>query len=239
MLDDWAAENRQAIRDGDRARLGELAQAFDTQVRAQIEARRGCAPDADLTASLMHESVDGRPLRDDEIVSILRNWTVGEVGTIAAAVGILAYHLAADCGLQQHLRSAPGRLPAAIDEILRVDGPLPANRRVTTCPVEIGGRSLDQGERLSLSWIAANRDPAVFEQPHEIRLDRDPADNLLYGAGIHVCPGAPLARLELRVVLEELLDATRAIEPASSGRAIRAEWPAAGFDHLPLQVSGR
>ena len=63
----------------------------------------------------------------------------------------------------------------------------------------MGSQALAVGERLSINWIVANRDPRAFDAPDDFRIDRDPALTLLYGAGIHVCPGAPLARLELRV----------------------------------------
>ncbi len=238
-LRDWTHRNQEATRESDRKRLKELAREFEQRVTALLAERReaGAGPDADITASLIHERMQDWPLHDEEIVSILRNWTVGEVGTIAASVGILAHHLATDPALQQRLRNNPGLLPAAIDEILRLDGPLVANRRRTACPVEIGGQQIEEGERLSIVWIAGNRDPEVFERPGEFRLDRDPADNLLYGAGIHVCPGAPLARLELRVVMEELLCATTRIEPDPETEPVRAHWPAAGFERLPLQLA--
>lgn len=240
-LRDWTRRNQQAIREGDRERLTELAQEFEQHVTALLAERRAvdAGPEADLTASLMHERVRDRPLNDPEIVSILRNWTVGEVGTIAAAVGILAHHLAEDPGLQRMLRAEPARLPRAIDEILRLDGPLVANRRVTTRAVRVGDRDIAAGERVTINWIAANRDPRVFARPDECRLDRDPADNLLYGAGIHVCPGAPLARLELRVVMEELLAATRAIAPDPAATPVRAQRPAAGLERLPLRLVPR
>lgn len=240
-LRDWTRSNQEATRAGDRARLAALARDFEAQVTTLLFVRRetGAGPDADLTTALMHERVHDRALSDDEIVSILRNWTVGEVGTIAAAVGIVAHHLAACPRLQRRLRTNPSLLPAAIEEILRLDGPLAANRRRTACPVEIGGQRIEAGERLALVWIAANRDPEVFEQPGLLRLNRDPADNLLYGAGIHVCPGAPLARLELRVALEELLQATASIAPVPDAAPVRAAWPAAGFERLPLRLAGR
>lgn len=238
-LRNWTQRNQQATREGDRERLKKLAQEFAQRVKVLLAERRevDAGPETDVTAALMHERVEDWPLYEEEIVSILRNWTVGEVGTIAASVGILAHHLAADPVLQQRLRTNARLLPAAIDEVLRLDGPLVANRRRATCPVEIGGQHIEEGERLSIVWIAANRDPAVFEQPDEIRLDRDPADNLLYGGGIHVCPGAPLARLELRVVLEELLRATARIEPNPEIEPVRAHWPAAGFERLPLRLA--
>lgn len=235
-LREWTLANQQAIRDGDRARLAELAQAFEARVGRILAARRDAGPEQDLTCRLMHEHVGDRPIREDELVSLLRNWTVGEVGTIAAAVGILAHYLATHPQLQARLRAEPGLRAAAIDEILRLDGPLVANRRITTRPVTIGGVALGAGERVSLAWIAANRDPEAFEAPETCRLDRDPAANLLYGAGIHVCPGAPLARLELSVVLEALFEETAWIDSEPAARAERAVWPAAGFERLPLRL---
>jgi len=128
-------------------------------------------------------------------------------------------------------------LPAAIDEILRMRAPLISNRRVTTAPVEIGGRTIPAGERITLMWASANRDEAVFGDPDEFRLDRDPAQNLLYGRGIHICPGAQLARLELRVVIEELLKQTRQIALIPGRQPTVALYPASGFSELPMKIS--
>ena len=184
----------------------------------------------------MNETVDGRPLHDEEVVSIVRNWTAGELGTISACVGIMVRYLAEHGELQERLRREPELLSAAIDEILRMDAPLISNRRITTCPVEIGGRKIPAGERLTILWASANRDEAVFGDPDEFRLDRDPKDNLLYGAGVHVCPGAPLARMELKLFLEALLASTRALSPVPGKPAVRARYPAGGYAKVPLRV---
>jgi cytochrome P450 len=114
--------------------------------------------------------------------------------------------------------------------------PLIANRRITKRPVDIGGSKLGVGERITIIWASANRDEAVFGNPDEFRLDRDPEKNLLYGAGIHVCPGAPLARLELRIFMEELLKHTHWISLASGKAPMRAIYPASGFSSLPLWI---
>jgi len=232
----WSQRNHEATLAQDRPALAATAAEFEQLVDDLIEERQKCsaAPDSDVTASLMHETIDGRPLNNKEIASIVRNWTVGEIGTISAAVGILGHHLAHDPDLQQQLRHKPELLPAAIDEILRIHGPLVTNRRVTTRPVEIGGRTLAAGAKLSLNWVAANRDGRVFDDPESVRLDRDPADNLLYGAGIHVCPGMGLARMELQVVMEELLARTATLIPA--GDATLAVYPASGYAALPLRI---
>jgi len=235
----WVRRNHEATLARDMEAMAAIAVEFDGYIMALLAARRaaGAAAPDDITTELSRQEIDGRPLGDDEIVSILRNWTVGELGTISACVGILGHHLAANPHLQDALRRDMRLLPAAIDEILRVQAPLVANRRLTTRPVEIGGRRIAAGERITLIWASANRDEAVFGDPDDIRLDRDPADNLLYGRGIHVCPGAGLSRLELRVVMEELLKATRRIAPAPGRQPVLAVYPAGGFSALPLILS--
>jgi cytochrome P450 len=235
----WARKNASATLAGDREALSEIAREFEGFIDEQLDARSragGAEPEGDLTAELMHEQVRGRPLSNEEIASIVRNWTAGEIGTIAASVGIVVNFLAQHAQVQQQLRSQRASIPVAIDEILRLHGPLVANRRVTTRAVTIGGRQIGAGERISLNWIAANRDGQVFDEADHFRLDRDPAKNLLYGAGIHVCPGAPLARMELRVVLEELLGRSSAIQPMPGQLPARAIYPSSGFAVVPVRI---
>jgi cytochrome P450 len=234
----WTRKNHAATLAQDRQALSEIAREFEELIDDLLETRlrAGTDPKTDLTAALMSEKVWGRPLSNEEVASILRNWTVGEIGTISASVGILAQYLASHCELQTQLRSQPDLLPPAIEEILRIHGPLIANRRVTTRPVEIGDKKIGLGERISLNWISANRDEEVFGEPDSFRLDRDPAKNLLYGAGIHYCPGAPLARLEMQVFLEELLARTQDIAAGPQQSAALAVYPASGFSVLPLRM---
>ena len=234
----WTQKNQQATLAEDRTAMAKIAGEFEGYIDELLQVRRAAGTQAsdDITASLLRQQVWGRPLRNEEIVSVLRNWTVGEVGTISAAVGILIHYISEHADLQQRLRAQPSLLPAAIEEILRIHGPLAANRRITTRPVEIGGRKIGAGERISLIWISANRDCRIFVDPEAFRLDRDPAANLLYGAGIHVCPGAPLARMEMRMAMEELLSRTARIEPIPDRPPTGAVYPASGFATLPLRI---
>jgi cytochrome P450 len=234
----WTQKNYAARLADDRAQAARLAAEFERHVVAMLDARRAGAARAgdDVTARLLREQVSGRALNDKEIVSILRTWTVGEISTISAAVGILAQYLAEHADLQHRLRAAPSLLPAAIEEILRLHGPLVANRRRTTRAVEIDGRPIAAGERISLNWIAANRDGRVFADPQTCRLEREQSANLLWGAGVHVCPGAPLARMELRIALEELLARTTRIEPLPDKPPTAAVYPASGFASVFLRL---
>lgn len=234
----WTLKNQQATLAEDRAAMAKIAAEFEGYAGEMLEVRRAAGTQAsnDITTSLLRQQVHGRLLQDEEIVSVLRNWTVGEVGTISAAVGILVHYISEHADLQQQLRAQPTLLPEAIEEILRIRGPLVANRRITTRPVEIGGRKIGAGERISLIWISANRDGRVFEDPEAFGLDRDPAANLLYGAGIHVCPGAPLARMEMRVAMQELLARTTRIDPVPDRSPTGTVYPASGFATLPLRI---
>ncbi len=236
-LREWTRKNQLATLAGDRQAMAAIAFEFDGYIRAQLELRRSGPPDqVDVTSRLLRETVEGRPLADEEIVSIVRNWTVGELSTMSSSMGILAHFLASHRDLQQELRERPGLSTAASDEILRLDAPLIANRRILRDDVEIGGRRLDAGERVTLMWASANRDESVFDHPHEFRLDRDPDLNLLYGAGIHVCPGAPLARMQLTIVMQALLERTRCIAPVEGKTPVKASYPASGYSWLPLWI---
>jgi cytochrome P450 len=236
-LREWARRNQAATLAGDRAVMAQIAFEFDGHIRGQLDLRRGQGGQGDdVTSRLLRETIEGRSLRDEEIVSIVRNWTVGELSTLAASLGILAQFLAQHEGVQARLRAEPGLLPAAIDEILRIHPPLVSNRRVVREPATAAGRAFAPGERVTLMWASANRDEAVFGDPDEFRLDRDPALNLLYGAGVHVCPGAALSRMQLRIVLEELLAGTRDIALVPGQEGVKACYPASGYSVLPLRV---
>lgn len=230
----WMRDNHEATRSGDRVRMAVVADEFDELIRRVLEPRR-VMPVEDVTSALMAEGWKGRFFTDEELVSILRNWTGGDLGSIALCVGVLASHLAADPALQAHLRSGvtDAELDAVVDEILRIDDPFVTNRRKTTCPVHVGGVDIAEGQVVKLNWTSANRDESVFGA------DFDPAghaaDNLVYGIGEHVCPGRPLATMELRIAVRALLAATSAIEPGAE-EAEREVHPVGGFRRVPVRL---
>jgi cytochrome P450 len=236
-LRDWATRNHRATLAGDRSEIAEVARDFDDIVQRVIDERRARpGSPSDITGRLLRETIGGELLTNDEVVAILRNWTVGELGTMSASVGILVEYLATNPNLQDALRRSPEELPAAIDEILRIHAPLLTNRRVTTTAVELSGRTIPAGERITVMWSSANRDEAVFGNPDEYRPHENAAANLLYGRGIHDCPGAPLARVELQAALAVILSETTSIRPVAGTMPERAEYPASGFTTLPLAI---
>lgn len=235
-LQGWTHGNQEAALSRDRAAGKALAKELERYVAAAIRARRlAPSPSDDLTARLMSTTIDGNPLSDVDLASILRNWIAGH-GTVAAGLGIVIWHLASETALQQRLRNDPALIPAAIEEILRVDDPLVANRRTAGSTVELGGREIEEGSKITLMWIAANRDEHAFPDADEIRLDRDQHRNFVFGSGIHDCIGASLARLELRVALEELLARTSAIELVESPPAVRSVYPGNGYARLSVRL---
>lgn len=234
---DWAQRSREASHNGDRVRLAAIASEFRAQVGTVLDARRANNEATyDVIGKMRCTTVNGVQLSDDDIASVLRNWTVGELGSLVSSIGIVAGRLATEPALQAYLRAKPELIPTIVEEILRTCGPLVSNRRRATRDVVLGGRYIAAGDLLTVMWVAANRDDAVFEAPDEVRVDRDLRHNLLFGAGIHLCPGAPLARLELRIAVEELLGHFGRIEPADTAPR-RATYPANGWESLPLRLS--
>ncbi len=246
----WMVDNHEASRSRDLARTAEVAERFDALIRSVIRPRRAAgahAPD-DVTNRLIHQRVElpdpevpdstERSLRDEEIVSILRNWTGGDLGSIALCVGVLLTAMSTRPQLAERLRHGTYEEAVAIvDELLRIDSPFVSNRRVTTCPVTLAGQEIAQGERLLIHWTSANRDERTFPSPDEFDPAANTPHNLVYGTGKHVCPGRPLATLELVVALQELL-AVVDVSPAETPGE-RAIAPVGGWAHAPVVLIPR
>jgi cytochrome P450 len=237
----WVAENHAATRSGDASWTRQVAQSFDDLIRSILEPYRVAGEnDAHtVTARLMCTEVYGRLLSEAEIVSVLRNWTGGDLGSIALCVGVLVHYLAMHHAVQDRLRRGvpDAGFDAIVDEILRMDDPFVSNRRLTTCPVAIGGVELPQGARVKLNWTSANRDEAVFRDPDAMDPERNADRNLVYGIGKHACPGRLLATLEMRIALQELLAATSSIALDPRQPPERAVSPVGGWAKVPVVLT--
>ncbi len=150
----------------------------------------------------------------------------------AIAGGLLA--LAQHPDQYARLRDDPAALPSAIEEMLRWTTPSPSKRRTATADTELGGRAIEAGQKVLVWEASANRDAQVFESPEVFDIGRKPNPHLGFGQGVHYCLGANLARLELRVLFEEILaryaaiDVTAPVEWTRSNRhtGIRHLWVA-------------
>lgn len=235
----WMEENHAATRSGDRDWMVDVAEQFDQIILSVILPRRateGNAPD-DVTSRLCREVVDGRLLTEMELVSILRNWTGGDLGSIALCVGVLVAQVAQQPELAERLRTASdGEVEAVIDEVLRLDDPFVSNRRLTTCHVHIGGQDIPSGARVKLNWTSANRDESVFDN-NQFDPERNAAASLVYGVGKHACPGRQLATWELRIALQALLASVRTIELAPDQLPEREVAPVGGYHRVPVILS--
>ena len=161
------------------------------------------APDDTLLSQLVHATIDAEPLDDAELLGIGHLLLLGGLDTVTATLDCMVAHLAAHPDQRQRLVEDPSLLPGAVEELLRWLTPVMVVPRSVKQDTVLGGVALSAGEPVMLALGAANDDPAEFGAP-EIDFSRDPNRHLAFGGGHHLCLGAHLARLELRIALEEL-----------------------------------
>lgn len=174
------------------------------RVTENLELRKQ-EPGDDLVSRLIDSDVDGRPLRDDEIVALTMMVIFGGVDTTVSAIGNMLFYLDRDRDMRRRLIEEPELVPVAVDELLRYEPPVQGFARFVREDVEVGGQCLRAGEKALILWASANRDEEVFPEPDSVRLDRAPNPHLTFGIGVHRCLGASLAKAELQIVLEEVL----------------------------------
>jgi cytochrome P450 len=213
-----------------------IAQVFGNHIGRVVAERRSqpLDPETDLLSGVMAAEVDGEPLSDDIVVQIGVQLIAAGHATTADGLSGVMYRLATNPDIQMELRRYPEKIPTAVEEFLRIETPLPEIARDATQDVELHGRTIRAGDRVALNYGAANRDPEAFEHPSACIIDRTPNDHLAFGSGIHKCLGAPLARLELRLALEEVLSRTSEISLAGPGVQTTG-LILTGFTSLPLR----
>jgi cytochrome P450 len=170
-----------------------------------VARRRGEPPAGDVVDAVLGAEIEGRPITDHEILGVIQLLILGGLETTAGALGQFMIRFGQDPLLADRLRARPEALPAAVEELLRLDPPFIAIARTATRDAEVGGRRIEAGQRVLLYWASANRDDAEFPDPHVVDLDRARNRHLSFGAGPHRCAGSNLARMNLRIALEELL----------------------------------
>ena len=177
-----------------------------TAYNRRVVAERRARPRDDLVTALVQAEIDGERLDDDEILHDSLLILVGGDETTRHVITGGMEQLIRNPDQRQRLAEDPGLVPTAVEEMLRWVTPIQNMNRTATRDVELNGRRIREGDKVLLLYGAANRDEAVFRDPHVFDVGRRPNDHVAFGGyGAHFCMGAPLARLELRVMFEELL----------------------------------
>ena len=239
----WSISELMGVPEADRHRLYELSHSLiddqDPEVAptpetsteasaeifgyaAEMAARERAEPSGSLTNVLLDAEVDGRKLTDVELTLFFIFLIVAgnETTRTASSQGLRA--LIEHPDELARLRAEPELMPTAVDEIVRWEPPIHHFRRTATRDVRIGDREVAEGDKVLMWYAAANRDPALFDDPHDFRIDRAPNPHLGFGIGEHFCLGAHLARLSLRLLFTELLQTVDEVELLESPRRLHS-----------------
>ncbi|MDV6230599.1 cytochrome P450 [Rhodococcus cercidiphylli] len=186
----------------DEAALAEARDEVMSYFEKMTELRRR-EPTTDLISVLANGTIDGRPLTWEELAAyyIVLVAAGNETARHAITGGTILLDRNPDA--RERLYADPSLLNSTVEEILRWVTPVAAMRRTALEPVTYGNKQIDTGDKVVLWFSAANRDPAVFQDPHSFRIDRSPNEHLTFGWGIHFCLGAHLARAEVRSFFAE------------------------------------
>lgn len=185
---------------------GEAMMEYTEYNRAVVADRRVSPPGDDLMSILVHAEVEGERLDDESLLYESLLILVGGDETTRHVISGGVRQLLLHPEQLEAMGADPGVIPAAVEEMLRWVTPIQNMMRTTTREVEVRGKHLDPGERLLLLYGSANRDERIFENPDVFDISRDPNPHVAFGGyGNHFCLGNSLARLELRVLLEELV----------------------------------
>jgi cytochrome P450 len=176
-------------------------------------ARRRSEPGDDLISMLVHNAdTEDDPLTADELVLFCVLLLVAGNETTTNLLSNAMKIFTSMPEIFDHLRSDPGVIPAAVEEVLRMDAPVQALPRGTTEAITLAGGEIPAGATLLVYFGAANRDGRHFPDPERFDVGRNPIDHIGFGAGIHLCLGASLARLEARIALETLVGRVAEVE---------------------------
>ena len=202
-----------------------------------IERKRN-EPGDDLISVVAASTIDGEPLGTLEMQMLFNLLMAAGSETTRNTITLGMLGLLGVPGLWQELAQDRERLPGAVEEMLRWASSTPYNRRTATEDHELAGQQIRAGDKVTVWWAAANRDDSVFPDPDAFDAGRSPNAHLALGRGTHFCLGAPLARMEIRLVLWALLDLVEAVEvvgPVEHSRSNKHS----GVRHLPVRLTPR
>jgi cytochrome P450 len=200
----WTTQLLITSAQGDHAANEAIAEQLRAYLAEHVERQRSTQDDAVIN-SITDGSVDGRPLTEAEQLGMLQALVIAGHETTVNGIGTLLYYLAVTDGLRDDIAGDPAALSKVIDECLRIESPVIAIARTVVGEANFAGQSLHDGDRVLMVHNSANHDEKVFDRPDEFIWDRARNPHTAFGYGIHRCVGEHLARLEMRIVVEELL----------------------------------
>jgi cytochrome P450 len=205
----------------------------------ELIAAKRTSPGDDMLSSIIAASDDADRLSEREVISTAFLLLVAGHDTTVNLIGNGMWQLLRNPDQLAALRADPGLISNAVEEFLRIEGPVNlATLRFTTAPVELGGRLVPAGEVVLISLLAANRDPERFGSPTELDVTRGTAGHVAFGYGIHHCLGAPLARLEGEIAFRTLLERFPHLSPAAEPTTLGWRHSALmhGLTELPVHI---
>ncbi len=202
-----------------------------------IADRRSKGPQADLVSVLTHAELDNEKLDDEQILSESLLILIGGDETTRHVISGGMYELLHHPKQMAMLAQYPEKIPTAVEEMLRWVSPIKNMARHATRDVELRGQTIREGDTCLLFYPSANRDESVFADPFKFDVEREPNEHVAFGFGPHFCLGASLARLELKVMFEEILARIPTIELATDQPP--PERPSnfiSGIENLPVRI---
>ena len=211
---------------------GVLADFF--QYFARLSADRRERPTDDLATLIANSQIDGRPISEFEAMSYYVIVATAGHDTTSSTTACAMQALAENADQLAWLRADLTRVPGLIDEAIRWATPVKTFMRSATADAEVAGQPIAKDDWLMLCYASGNRDETVFEDPFSFRADRSPNRQLAFGYGAHLCLGQHLAKMEMRILYEELLPRLKAVELDGTPRMSQAVF-VNGLKSLPIR----
>jgi cytochrome P450 len=224
----------------DTADAGKARMAGLTPVLAYAQKliqQKRAAPSDDVVSKLLASQVEGVPVTDHEALQMMMLLLLAGHETTGNALSGCVLLLSMHQDVQKDLRADPAKIATAVEECLRTEPPVQSLDRRATRDIELGGQSVAAGDKLLTVYGAANVDERAFALPQNFDPTRSPNRHFTFGRGIHACVGAPIARMELLMFIEELLSRTRAFSIRDG--FTRNRWPDIGLSRLDVVVTAK
>ena len=223
---DQSADERRAL-----VEEGELDEYMEARIDEHL-----ADPQDDLTTFLLEAELDGHKLERDHVRGTMVLLMIAGIDTTWSAIGAALWHLAQHPADRRRLAAEPDLIPTAVEEFLRAYAPVTMARLVAQ-DFDFRGRALKEGDWLLLPFPAANRDPEFFPDADKVLIDRADNRHAAFGLGIHRCIGSNLARMELRVALEEWMKRYPEFDLADPGAVTWSAGQVRGPRTLPFRVA--